>query len=82
MQNTAHVRLRAHARAETQLTAAHRARTGFATTRPTGAGQPVARWVRSPNGRLEMRWERRFAAPSVITRTRGAAAARHPDTCN
>jgi hypothetical protein len=80
--NKAHVRLRAQARAETQLTGAHRARTGFTTTRPTGAGQLVARWVRSPNGRLEMRWERRFATPSVITRTRGEAAARHLDACN
>jgi hypothetical protein len=80
--NKAHVRLRAKARAETQLTAAHRARTGFTTTRPTGPGQLGARWVSSPNGRLEMRWERRFAPPGVITRTRGEAAARHLDTCN
>jgi hypothetical protein len=77
----AHVRLRAQARAETQLTA-HGARTGFTTTRPTGPGQLVVRWVLSPNGRLEMRWERRFAPPSLITRIRGEAAARHLDTCN
>ena len=62
MHSKAHVRLRAQARAETQLTAAHRARTGFTTTRPTGAGQLVV--------------------PSVISRTRGEAAARHLDTCN
>jgi hypothetical protein len=78
----AHVRLRAPARAETQLTAARRARTGFTTTRPTGAGQLVARWISSPDGQLEMRWERWFATPSVITRARGEAAARHLDMCN
>jgi hypothetical protein len=77
----AHVRLRAQAQAETQLTGAHRARTGFTTTWPTDAGQLVARWVSSPNGRLEMP-ERRFAAPSVITRTRGEAGARNLETCN
>jgi hypothetical protein len=82
MHNTAHVRLRAHARADTQLPGAHRARCGFTTTRPTGPGRLVARWVLSPNGRLEMRWERRFAPPTLITRTRGEAAAWHLDTCN
>ena len=82
MHNKAHVRLRARARAETQLTAADRARIGFTTTRSTGAGQLGARWVSSANGRLEMRWERRFAPPSVITHTCGEAAARHLDTCN
>jgi hypothetical protein len=78
----AHVRLRAQARAETQLTGAHRARTGFTTTRATGPGQLVARWVLSPSGRVEMRWGRRFAPPSLITRTRREAAARHLGTCN
>jgi hypothetical protein len=84
MHSKAHVRVRAQARADTQLTGAHRARTGFTTTRPTGPGQLVARWVQSPNGRLEMRWERRLAPPALITRTRtrGEAAARHLDTCN
>jgi hypothetical protein len=77
----AHVRLRAQARAETQLTA-HHARTGFTTTRPTGPGQLVVRWVSSPNGRVELRWVRRFAPPSLITRTRREGAARHLDTCN
>jgi hypothetical protein len=83
MHNKAHVRLRAQARAETQLTGAHRARTDFAATRPTGPGQLVARWVPSPNGRLEMQWERRFA-PSTRTRarTRGEAAARRLDRFN
>jgi hypothetical protein len=82
MHSKAHVRLRAQARADTQLTGAHRARTGFTTTRPIGQGQLVARWVQSPNGRLELRWARRFAPPSLITRTRGEAAARHLDTRN
>jgi hypothetical protein len=86
MHGKAHVRLRAQARADIQLTGAHRARTGFTTTRPTGPGQLVVRWVQSPNGRLEMRWERRLAPPTRITptrtRTRGEAAARHLDTCN
>jgi hypothetical protein len=82
MHNKAHVGLRAQARAEKQWTGAHRARTGFTTTRPTGPGQLVARWVPSPNGRLEMRWERRFAPSTLINRTRGEAAARHLDTGN
>jgi hypothetical protein len=82
MHNKAHVRLRAQARAETQLTGAHRARTGFTTTRPTGPGRLVVRWVLSPNGRLEMRWERRLAPSALITRTRGEAAARYLDTRN
>ena len=82
MHSKAHVRLRAQARAETHLTGAPRARTGFTTTRPTGPGELVARWVSSPNGRVEMRWVQRFAAPSRMTRTRREAAARHLDTCN
>lgn len=82
MHNKAHVRLRAQARAETQLTGAHRARTGFTTPRPTGPGRLVARWVPSPNGRPEMRWERRFAPSILIPRTRGEAAARRLDRCN
>jgi hypothetical protein len=82
MHNTAHVRLRAQARAETQLTGAPRARTGFTTTRPTGPGQLAARWVPSSNGRLEMRWEPQLAPPTLITRTRGEAAARRLDRCN
>jgi hypothetical protein len=82
MHDKAHVRLRAQARAETQLTGADRARTGFAATRPTGPGQLVARWVPSPNGRPQMRWERRFAPPTLITRTRDEAAARRLDRGN
>ena len=65
MHNKAHVRPHAQVPAETQLTGARRARTGVAATRPTGPGQLVARWVLSANGRLEMRWERRFAAPTT-----------------
>jgi hypothetical protein len=82
MHNKAHVRLRAQVPAETQLTGARRARTGVAATRPTGPGQLVARWVLSANGRLETRWERRFAAPTLTTCTRGEAAARRPDHRN
>lgn len=82
MHDKAHVRPRTRVRAETQLTGARRARTGVAATRPTGPRQLVARWVPSANGRLEMRWERRFAAPTVITRTRGEAAARGLDRGN
>jgi hypothetical protein len=82
MHDKAPVRPRAQARAETQLTGAHRARTGFEATQPTGPGQLVARWVPSPTGRQEMRWERRFAPPTLITRTRGEAAARRLDRCN
>ena len=67
MHHKAHVRLRAQARAKTQL---------------NGAGQLVARWVPSLNVRREMRWERRFAPPTLITRIRGEAAARRLDRCN
>jgi hypothetical protein len=82
MYNKALVRPRVHARAETQLNAARRARTDFTATQPTGPGQLVARWVPTPNGRLEMRWERRFAPPRLTARTRGAAAPLYHDTCN
>ena len=84
MHDKAHVRLRTQARAETQLTGTHRAQTGFAASRATGPAQLVARWVPSPNGRPEMRWEWRFAPPTLIarTRTRGEAAARRLDRCN
>jgi hypothetical protein len=82
MHNKAHVRPCAHARTETQLNGTRRARTDFTPTRLTGPGQLVARWVPSANGGLEMRWERRFAPPRLITRTPGAAAPRYLDTCN
>jgi hypothetical protein len=80
MHNEAHVRLRAQAPAATELTDARRARTGVAATRLTGPGQLVARWVPSANGCLEMRWVRRFAPPTLITHTRGEAAARRLDS--
>jgi hypothetical protein len=82
MHNKAHVRPCVHARTETQLNGTRRTRTDFTATRPTGPGQLVARWVPSANGRLQMRWERRFAPPILITRTRGVAAGRDLDTCN
>jgi hypothetical protein len=82
MHHKAHVRPRAQAWAETQLTGADRARTGFAATQTTGPGQLVERWVPSPNGRQEMQWERRFVPPTLITSTRGEAAARRLDRCN
>jgi hypothetical protein len=82
MHNKAHVRLCVHARMETQLNGTRRARTDFTPTRPTRLGQLVARWIPAANGRLEMRWEPRFAPPSPVSRTRGAAASRHLDTCS
>ncbi len=82
MYNKAQLRPCVYARTETQLNGARRARTDFTATPPTGPGQLVARWVPSANGRLEMRWEPRFAPPNLITRTRGAAAARYLNTCN
>jgi hypothetical protein len=82
MHNKAHCRPRVQVPAETQLTGARRARTGGAATRPTGPGRLVARWAPSANGRREMRWERRFAAPTLTTRTRGEAAARRLDRGN
>jgi hypothetical protein len=77
----AHVRLRVSASGDTIDRRGSRADRLY-DDRPTGPGWLVARWVLPQNGRLEMRWERRFAPRSLITRTRGEAAARHLDRCN
>jgi hypothetical protein len=74
MRSKALVRSRARVRTESEVNGARRARTSGAVIRPTGSGQLVARWVPAVDGRLQMRWERRYAPPILISRCRGKDA--------
>jgi hypothetical protein len=79
MHHKAHVRLRAQARPGTDRRGS---RADGASRDPADRrGQLVAlgSFAERP---AEMRWERRFAPPALITNIRGDAAARRLDRCN
>ena len=74
MRSKALVRSHARVRTDSQVNGARRARTGVPVTRPAGSGQLVARWVPAADGRVQMRWEWRYAPPTLVSRGRGEAA--------
>lgn len=74
MRSKALVRSRARVRTESQVNGARRARTSVLVTGPVGSAQLVARWVPAADGWVQMRWEWRYAPPTLVSRARGADA--------